>query len=72
MTTHAITDGTCIVRNTGGQKGPHAGDSARAAAAASRHLHYGRIILDAGDAPERIETGGNETGLDRACAGRRR
>jgi 5-deoxy-glucuronate isomerase len=30
---------------------------------AARHLHYGRIILEAGDAPIRFETGGLETGL---------
>jgi 5-deoxy-glucuronate isomerase len=28
-----------------------------------QHLHYGRIILDAGDAPARFETGPRETGL---------
>jgi len=31
--------------------------------AAVRHLHYGRIILDAGDAPLEFATGERETGL---------
>ena len=30
---------------------------------ASRHLYYGRIVLDAGDAPVEVETGERETGL---------
>jgi 5-deoxy-glucuronate isomerase len=32
-------------------------------ATAARHLHYGRIILESGDAPVRFDTNGLETGL---------
>ena len=45
---------TCIVRDTAAQQGPHACRDARARRA-SRHLRYGRIILDAGDAPLRFD-----------------
>ena len=62
MEPQAITSDTCIVRNTASKKGrTHAivpGQSS-----ASRHLHYGRVILDAGDAPLTIQNEGNETGL---------
>jgi 5-deoxy-glucuronate isomerase len=51
---------TCVVRNTAGQKGRTL--SVRPGAA-SRHLYYGRIVLDAGDAPVRFETNQLETGL---------
>ena len=49
---HSITPDTCIVRNTASQKGRTLA-IAPGTTAASRHLHYGRIILDAGDAPIR-------------------
>ena len=55
----AIAPGTCIVRDTASGKG-----RARAVTpgmTASRYLHYGRIILDARDAPLTFETGGFET-----------
>ena len=60
--THAITDGTCIVRDTAAKKGRTVA-IAPGTTTASRHLSYGRIILDAGTAPERIESGDKETGL---------
>lgn len=63
MTTHAITGATCIVRDTAGKKGRTTAIAPGAQTRASRHLHYGRIILDAGTAPERIESGDKETGL---------
>ncbi len=44
------------------RKGPHAGDRA-GHDPASRHLHYGRIILDAGDAPMRDRDRRPETGF---------
>ena len=48
-----IAPDTCIVRNTAARKGrTHAvapGSDGRRG-----HLHYGRIILDAGDAPVQI------------------
>ena len=62
MDIQAVTPTTCIVRDTAGKKGrTHA--IAPGGRAASRHLHYGRVILDAGDAPQQIETGGQETGF---------
>lgn len=62
MQLHAITPGTCVVRNTAARKG-RTQSIAPGLSAASRHLHYGRIILEAGDAALAIETGGNETAL---------
>jgi 5-deoxy-glucuronate isomerase len=56
-----IAPGTCIVRDTASRKG-----RTRVVApgtTASRYLHYGRIILDAGDAPVTIATEGFETVL---------
>ena len=60
MTTETLTPTTCIVRNTAGRKGR---TQAVAAGPVMQHLHYGRIILDAGDAPLRFETGPRETAL---------
>lgn len=51
---------TCIVRNTAGRNGR---TLAVQPGAASRYLHYGRIVLDAGDAPVRFDTRQLETGL---------
>jgi 5-deoxy-glucuronate isomerase len=62
MTTHDINPASCIVRDTAAKKG-RTRAIAPGTATASRHLHYGRIILDAGSAAERIETGDHETGL---------
>jgi 5-deoxy-glucuronate isomerase len=61
MTIESIAPGTCVVRDTASRKGrTHA---VAPGATASRHLHYGRIILDAGDAPLRVQTGERETAL---------
>jgi 5-deoxy-glucuronate isomerase len=56
-----IAPDTCVVRDTASRKG-----RTRAVApdtTASRHLYYGRIILDASDVPVSFETGGLETVL---------
>jgi 5-deoxy-glucuronate isomerase len=56
-----IAKNTCLVRNTAAHKGrTHAVVPGKTA---SKYLHYGRIILDAGDAPLRFETNQLETGL---------
>jgi 5-deoxy-glucuronate isomerase len=52
---------TCIVRNTAGHKGRRL--AVGPGGTASRYLHYGRIVLDAGDAPIRFDTKALETGL---------
>jgi 5-deoxy-glucuronate isomerase len=56
-----ISPETCIVRDTGGRKGRHI--AVAPGTTATQHLRYGRIVLDAGDAPVRFETGECETGL---------
>ena len=61
MTTSAITADRCIVRNTAAAKGRTV--SVSPGATASRHLRYGRIILDAGGAPLAFNTGDHEVGL---------
>ena len=61
MTLQQIAKDTCIVRNTAGKKGRTT--AVAPGTAASRYLHYGRIILDAGDAPIAFATGPMETGL---------
>jgi len=61
VTIETIAPGTCIVRDTASRKG-----RTRAVApgtTASRHLHYGRIILDANETPLTFGTGGFETAL---------
>jgi len=60
MSLQQLAKDTCIVRNTAGHKGR---TLAVEPGAASRYLHYGRIVLDAGDAPIRFATGPLETGL---------
>jgi 5-deoxy-glucuronate isomerase len=62
MELHSITPATCIVRDTGKKKGRSTA-IAPGGTAASRYLHYGRIILDAGDAPLTIDTSDRETAL---------
>jgi 5-deoxy-glucuronate isomerase len=62
MELQSITPNTCIVRNTAATKG-RTQAIAPGSSAASRHLHYGRVILDSGDAPLTIQNAGNETGL---------
>jgi 5-deoxy-glucuronate isomerase len=61
MSTQLISSGTCIVRDTASRKGRTV--AVAPGSTAARHLHYGRIILEAGDAPARFETKGLETGL---------
>jgi len=60
MTTETLAPTTCVVRNTAGRKGR---TEAVTAGPVMRHLHYGRIILDASDAAIRFETGDRETAL---------
>jgi 5-deoxy-glucuronate isomerase len=61
METYPISSAGCIVRNTGARKGRT--QAVAPGLVASRHLHYGRIVLDAGDAPLRFNTAGLETGF---------
>jgi 5-deoxy-glucuronate isomerase len=56
-----IDSRTCVVRNTAAVKGRTR--SVAPGATAARHLHYGRIILDPGVPPERVDPGDHETGL---------
>ena len=56
-----VTNSTCLVRNTAARKGRT--ESVAPGTTASRHLHYGRIILDEGDAPIHFSTGDRETAL---------
>jgi 5-deoxy-glucuronate isomerase len=59
--TEQIAKDTCIVRNTAARKGrTHAVVPGKTA---SKYLYYGRIILDAGDAPVNFDTKEKETGL---------
>jgi 5-deoxy-glucuronate isomerase len=51
----------CVVRATHAGKGRTR--SLDPTTTAARNLHYGRIVLDAGEAPLRFGTGGFETGL---------
>jgi 5-deoxy-glucuronate isomerase len=62
MELHTLAPNTCIIRDTGSRRGrTHA--IVPGTAASSRHLHYGRVILHAGDSPIAIETGDRETGF---------
>jgi 5-deoxy-glucuronate isomerase len=58
---HAIAPGTCVVRDTAARKGRTR--AVEPGPTASRHLHYGRIILAAGDPLLRFSTMALETGL---------
>jgi 5-deoxy-glucuronate isomerase len=52
---------SCVIRSSDSAKGRTRWlEPGRAAV---RHLHYGRVILDAADAPVRFATGDHETGL---------
>ena len=62
MNLHSITPQTCIIRDTASRPGRTVA-IAPGTTAASRHLHYGRVILRPGDAPMRIDTGDRETGF---------
>lgn len=57
----SLTLESCVVRDTAAKKGRTRTVSPGKTSA--KHLHYGRIILEAGDAPVSFETGGHETGL---------
>ena len=61
MHIESIAPGTCVVRDTASRKGRTR--AVAPGATASRFLHYGRIILDAGDAPLTVETRERETAL---------
>jgi 5-deoxy-glucuronate isomerase len=61
MTTEAITSGTCVVRDTAAKKGRTR--SVAPGITAARYLHYGRIILDPGDAPVAFASGEMEIGF---------
>jgi 5-deoxy-glucuronate isomerase len=61
MTIPAIDPRTCVVRDTAARKGRTR--SVAPGTTAARHLHYGRIILDPGDAAVRVDPGTHETGL---------
>src|SRR5258706_8778942 len=56
-----IDPATCVVRSTHTQKGRNI--TVKPGETASRNLFYGRIILEAGDAPIAFENGTHETGL---------
>lgn len=61
VTDSTLTFDRCVVRDTAARKGRTRSVSPDRTAA--RHLHYGRIILDAGDAPVSFSTTDHETGL---------
>jgi len=52
---------TCVVRDTGNRRGRHI--SVTPEKTASRHLHVGRIVLEASDSPVTFSTGERETGF---------
>jgi len=54
-----IAKNSCIVRNTAGR--PGRSRSVTPGTTASRHLHYGRVILAIGDPQVAVDTGGLET-----------
>ena len=60
MITDTLASATCVVRNTGAKKGR---TQAVTPGPAMQYLHYGRVVLDAGDAPIRFETNERETAL---------
>jgi 5-deoxy-glucuronate isomerase len=61
MNIQPITTDTCIVRNTASGRGRSM--QVEPGRTAARHLHYGRIILAAGDNAVRFNTGDRETSL---------
>ena len=61
VTLAAIEAERCVVRNTGARRGRHI--SVAPGKTASRHLHYGRIVLDDGDVPITFSTDDRETAL---------
>jgi 5-deoxy-glucuronate isomerase len=61
LLTNEITQETCYVPAT--HKGKGRRTAVQPGATAARYLHYGRITLDAGDAPLVFNTNEHETGL---------
>ena len=61
MDIQQISPTTCLVRNTASRKGRH--QAVAPGTTASRHLHYGRIILEGRDGVVAFDTGGRETAL---------
>src|SRR5512133_1408496 len=61
MNLPTIDSRTCVVRRTDARKGRTR--TVAPGLTATRHLHYGRIILDPGDAPCAVDPGTHETGL---------
>ena len=61
MNIQPITTDTCIVRNTASGRGRTM--QVEPGRTAARHLHYGRIILGAGDSAVQFHTGDRETSL---------
>ena len=61
ITNQPITAENCVVRNTNSRKGRTR--SIAPGATSARHLHYGRIILDARDKPISFSTSEHETSL---------
>lgn len=61
MSTASITTSSCVVRDTASRRGRTV--AVAPGATPMRHLHYGRIILEAADAPIRFTTADRETGL---------
>jgi 5-deoxy-glucuronate isomerase len=61
MPLESIRPQTCVVRNTAAQKGRHISVSPETTA--TRYLHYGRIVLDAGSPPLPVDPGTHETGI---------
>lgn len=59
----ALSPDRCIVRDTASRKGRTR--SVAPESTSARYLHYGRIVLDPGDAPPSFATGEHETG--RVC-----
>lgn len=61
MQRYPISPEACIIRNTDARKGRT--QSIAPGQSATRFLHYGRIILDAGQQPLRFDNHASETGL---------
>ncbi len=59
--TERIAPSTCVVRDTASRKGRTR--AVEPGTTAARHLHYGRIILDATDTPVTFGSGDCETVL---------
>jgi len=61
VTSHVLAPDTCVVRNTAARKGRTR--SVAPGTTPVRFLHYGRIVMDGGDAPIEFSTGDMETAL---------